>query len=154
MEYRAKSGTLLMVGEVQYGQPWFHQADLPVRDMMGPRYFAAWRNELKPGDTIRLVRVRAERVMEMAEIMVVQVHPDRIEHSQLGPVKRFPAPDMPEAEPEIPPEKYVDSDKYTVEPSGAGWFRLKDPDGNIVHKTRDRDEAYAMRAGSIPLAAA
>ena len=149
-EYRAKPGTLHMIGEVQHGQPWYHEADLPVKDMLHGKYFAAWRSEVRPGDTIRLVRSNGARVAELAEIMIIEVHADSIEHTQTRPIKTFPvkAADAPIEE---PPEVYADRDGYTVEDRGAGWFAVKTPGGEVVAKTRSEEDAQAMRAGSMPL---
>lgn len=151
MEHRAKPGTLHMVGEVQHGQPWHHQSDLPVKDMRHPKYFASWRNEIKAGDAIRVVWKPGPRVLEMADLFVVQVHDDHIEHSTVGPVRKWPAPDVAEAPAEDPPERYVDSDKYTVEHEGFGKWAVMDPDGEKIARQLDKDMAYAIRAGSAPL---
>lgn len=150
-DYRAKPGTLLMIGEAQAGQPWYHQSGLPVADMLGPKYFVAWRNELRPGDTIRLVRIESERVSELAEIMVIQVHADSIEHTQTRPIKKFPALAKPEAKPDPGPERYVDGDGYTVRNRGAAGWEVNDPEGNRVASKLSQEDAEAMRAGSMPL---
>lgn len=150
MDYRAKPGTLLMVGEVQHGQPWYHEADLPVKDMMSPKYFSTWKHELKPGDTIRLVRIRNQRVSEMAEIMVIQVHLDHIEHTQLGPVRKFPIPEEQKAE-EIHPEKYAKGDGYTIKRAFQGRYDVLDAEGNVVAKGLLKKEAEAIQWGNMPI---
>ena len=154
IDYRAKPGTLHMIGEVQHGQPWYHEADLPIDNMLSPKYFAAWRHELKPGDTVRLVRLRNGRVTELAEIMVLQVHDEHIEHTLYRPVRKFPVPPASKPEPGPAPERFVENDKYTVRNRGNAGWEVNDPDGNRVAKGLTEDEAHAIRSGSLPLPSA
>ena len=88
---RAFPGRLCMSEAVPWGQSFNYHSGHPLSVVLQPDYFVSVRNMLRPGDQIRAVHVERNRVRAMIDLLVVEVHNDRVELYQLrDPVEILP----------------------------------------------------------------
>lgn len=139
-EYRAKPGNLCMAEAVPFGQRYNYHGDIPVKDMLHKQFFMPVRNHFRPGDTVRLVRVEGDRVVEFGDAIVVQVTRESVDVCADGPVHKIPATVAEEAP--LPETSRAAPDLFWKK--GFGCFQVLDAKGTVIAEMPTRADVVAM----------
>lgn len=133
MSLKCKPGRLVMSDAVPYGQRWTYASTDPMSEMTKPEYYANVADNLRAGDSIRIMRVDREDVLEIGEYLVAAKDGLSINLFELSkPVK------VPQSKGRKPVAPKVRTLKVE---EGKGCAYLIDEEGKIVGEFADAGEA-------------
>ena len=153
MDIKAKTHKLMMEGDGQFGTRHVYECDLhPIEEATKQGFFSSCRNNLLPGDTIRVVEISKDQVTAQWEVIVIaRLNNDVVVASTQGGVKRFEAIERKKLEPSDEPRvefiKGSGSVKWNLGKKKFDVF----VDGKVVAVVRDKEEAHSIARGDAPI---
>lgn len=150
-EHRAKGSNLHKPADGQFGMNWVYDAShCPLSDVFQPGFFNGLRGNIRPGDSIRAVRIENNHVREVAEAIVLHVSAKDVIVSRPA-IMKFDQPEAEEAAPvEEKPAGFVQGTGEVKWNAGKKAHEVH-VDGAVVFSTKDKDLAHSVARGDVPV---
>lgn len=158
-DHRARYGNLYCVSQAPYASHHCYQSPLPIEEMLQPEFYLPVRNNLRVGDTIRVVQTVAgenTRVLAWAEAMVVDADAKAVDLRILSGPTKIPLPKPAEgsaAPADGQPDKFVGGNGEVKWNAGRKMHEVV-VGGETVFASRDKDLCTAVARGDTPIPAA
>lgn len=133
MSLKCKPGKLVMCEAVPYGQRWTYASSDPMAEMIKPEYYVNVADQLRPGDSLRIMNTDRENVLEVAEYLITSKAGQLIALIETMKSIKVPAPKgVTELAPKVRTLKTED---------GKGCVYLVDDEGTIFGEFANKTEA-------------
>ncbi len=133
MSLKCKTGRLVMCEAVPYGQRWTYASSDPMSEMIKPEYYANVADQIRSGDSIRIMNVDREDVREVAEYLIASKSGQSLVLIEVMKPIKIPAPS---GKVELPPKVR----NLKIE-EGKGCVYLVDDNGDIRGEFSTKAEA-------------
>lgn len=149
---------LAMGDGVPHGRQWTYISAHPMPEMLGERYFLDQRTMFLPGDTLRVVEMRAEalntpenRVLSYIDLLVVRADRQGLELRPEHDIVQVPLrTDDPKAAAQWGTERYIGANGDVKWNPGRKHYEVFEGK-TVVATTTDKDRAWQIAKGEAPL---